>query len=288
MIRLGEIQTLEIIKKVEFGVYLGDGVNRENKVLLPKKQVPEEAQTGDKIEVFVYRDSKDRLIATTNMPKITLGGVARLKVAETGKIGAFLDWGLEKDLLLPFKEQTKRVSTGEECLAALYIDKSDRLCATMNVYPYLDTDSPYGKEDRVTGTVYEISQNFGAFVAVDDRYSGLIPKRELYGTVKVGDTVNARVTEVKEDGKLNLSIREKAYLQIGMDAQRILKIIDSFDGVLPFNDKASPEVIRRETQMSKNEFKRAVGHLLKTGKITITEKAIRRTEFTESVDKNEK
>lgn len=276
MIRLGEIQTLQVVKKVEFGVYLGDGHNKEERVLLPKKQVPEGTQTGDEMEVFVYRDSKDRLIATTNMPKITLGGVSRLKVAQVGKIGAFLDWGLEKDLLLPFKEQTKRVSAGEECLAALYIDKSNRLCATMNVYPYLDTDSPYGKDDRVTGEVYEISRNFGAFVAVDDRYSALIPKQELYGAVEVGDTVNARVTEVKEDGKLNLSIREKAHLQIGQDAQRILEIIDSFDGALPFNDKASPEVIRRETQMSKNEFKRAVGHLLKAGKITITEKAIRR------------
>lgn len=284
MIRLGEIQTLHIVKKVEFGVYLGDGENKEEKVLLPKKQVPENAQTGDEVEAFVYRDSKDRLIATTNMPKVTLGGVARLKVAQVGKIGAFLDWGLEKDLLLPFKEQTKRVSAGEECLAALYIDKSNRLCATMNVYPYLDTDSPYGKDDRVSGVVYEISQNFGAFVAVDDKYSALIPKRELYGTVEVGDAVNARVTEVKEDGKLNLSIREKAYLQIGQDAQRILQIIDSFDGVLPFNDKASPEVIRRETQMSKNEFKRAVGHLLKAGKITITERAIRLNESVESVE----
>lgn len=289
MIRLGEIQTLQIVKKVEFGVYLGDGENREERVLLPKKQVPEDAQMGDEIEVFVYRDSKDRLIATTNRPEITLGGVARLKVAQVGKIGAFLDWGLEKDLLLPFKEQTKKVQAGEECLAALYIDKSNRLCATMNVYPYLDTDSPYGKDDRVTGVVYEISQNFGAFVAVDERYSGLIPKRELYGAVEVGDTVNARVTEVKEDGKLNLSIREKAYLQIGQDAQKILEIIDSFDGVLPFNDKASPEVIRRETQMSKNEFKRAVGHLLKEGKITITERAIRRNRPAESVEKrNEK
>lgn len=284
MIRLGEIQTLHIVKKVEFGVYLGDEENKEEKVLLPKKQVPENAQTGDEVEVFVYRDSKDRLIATTNMPKVTLGGVARLKVAQVGKIGAFLDWGLEKDLLLPFKEQTKRVSAGEECLAALYIDKSNRLCATMNVYPYLDTDSPYGKDDRVSGVIYEISQNFGAFVAVDDKYSALIPKRELYGTVEVGDTVNARVTEVKEDGKLNLSIREKAYLQIGQDAQRILQIIDSFDGVLPFNDKASPEVIRRETQMSKNEFKRAVGHLLKEGKITITQRAIRLNESVERVE----
>ena len=275
MIRLGEIQTLQILKKVDFGVYLWDGEDKEERVLLPKKQVPEQAQAGDEVEVFIYRDSKDRLIATTGRPEVTLHGVARLRVAQVGKIGAFLDWGLEKELFLPFKEQTKKVSAGEECLAALYIDKSGRLCATMNVYPYLSTDSPYRKDDRVRGTVYEISRNFGAFVAVDDQYSALIPKQELYGPVQIGDTIEARVTAVKEDGKLNLSIREKAYLQIEKDAGRVLEIIESFDGALPFTDKASPEVIRRETQMSKNEFKRAVGHLLKGGVIQITEHAIR-------------
>ena len=275
MIRLGEIQTLQILKKVDFGVYLWDGEDKEERVLLPKKQVPEQAQAGDEVEVFIYRDSKDRLIATTGRPEVTLHGVARLRVAQVGKIGAFLDWGLEKELLLPFKEQTRKVSAGEECLAALYIDKSSRLCATMNVYPYLSTDSPYRKDDRVRGTVYEISRNFGAFVAVDDQYSALIPKQELYGPVQIGDTIEARVTAVKEDGKLNLCIREKAYLQIEKDAERVLEIIESFDGALPFTDKASPEVIRRETQMSKNEFKRAVGHLLKEGVIQITEHAIR-------------
>lgn len=275
MIRLGEMQTLRIIKTVEFGVYLSDGAEEENRVLLPQKQVPEGAKTGDEIEAFVYRDSKDRLIATTHIPKLTLHSVARVRVAQVGKVGAFLDWGLEKDLLLPYKEQTRRVSEGEECLAALYIDKSDRLCATMNVYPYLSVDSPYKAEDRVSGTVYEISSNFGAFVAVDDKYSGLIPKKELYGNVQIGDVIQARVTGVKEDGKLNLSIREKAYLQIDADAQKVMDIIYSFDGVLPFTDKASPEVIKRETQMSKNEFKRAVGRLLKEGKIQITERAIR-------------
>ena len=275
MIQLGKIQTLRIVKKVEFGVYLSDGSTEESKVLLPQKQVPDQAQTGDEVEVFVYRDSKDRLIATTHMPRLTLHGVAKVRVAQVGKVGAFLDWGLEKDLLLPYKEQTRKVSEGEECLVALYIDKSDRLCATMNVYPYLSVDSPYKTEDRVRGTVYEISNNFGAFVAVDDKYSGLIPKKELYGSVQIGDMVEARVTSVKDDGKLNLSIREKAYLQIDTDAQKVMDIIYSFDGVLPFTDKASPEVIKRETQMSKNEFKRAVGRLLKEGKIQITERSIR-------------
>lgn len=277
MIALGEVQTLKIVKKVDFGVYLAESrETSEERVLLPAKQVPEGKEIGDDVEVFIYRDSKDRLIATTNTPRLTLGKVARLKVVQTGKIGAFLDWGLEKDLLLPFKEQTKKVREGEECLAALYIDKSNRLCATMNVYPYLQQNSPYQQEDRVQGTVYEISENFGAFVAVDDIYSGLIPKKEMYGEVQIGQQITARVTAVKEDGKLDLSIREKAYLQIEKDAEKVLQILDSFDGVLPFSDKASPETIRRETQMSKNEFKRAVGHLLKQKKITIGEKSIRK------------
>ncbi len=275
MIKLGEKQTLQVVKKVEFGVYLGDGENKEERVLLPAKQAPDGVQTGDRLEVFIYRDSKDRLIATTAEPKITLHQVARLRVAQVGRVGAFLDWGLEKDLLLPFKEQTRKVTAGEECLAALYIDKSDRLCATMNVYPYLEKDSPYRKDDMVEGTIYEISENFGAFVAVDDRYSALVPKKEYYGNARIGDRVSARVTAVKEDGKLDLSLRAKAYLQIEKDAEKVLSVIDSFDGALPFTDKASPEVIRREMQMSKNEFKRAVGHLLKEGRIEIMERAIR-------------
>ena len=159
---------------------------------------------------------------------------------------------------------------------ALYIDKSKRLAATMNVYPYLSKNSEYQKDDMVTGTVYQTSEEFGVFVAVDNCYSALIPKKELFGEVRVGDTIKARVTSVKADGKLDLSIREKAYLQIEKDAEKILAIIDSFDGVLPFTDKANPEVIKRETQMSKNEFKRAVGNLLKNGKIEIKEACIRR------------
>lgn len=276
MIRLGEKQELSVLKKVEFGVYVGEETNREERVLLPRKQVPEGTEIGDKLEVFVYRDSKDRLIATTTEPKLLLHKTGVLRVAAVGKIGAFLDWGLEKELFLPFKEQTRKVAVGEECLVALYIDKSSRLCATMNVYPYLQQDSPYHKDDMVQGTVYEISDNFGAFVAVDNLYSALIAKKELYGTVRIGDRITGRVVQVKEDGKLDLSIREKAYLQIKKDAEKILTVIDSYDGVLPFTDKATPEVIKRETQMSKNEFKRAVGHLLKEGRIEITPRAIRR------------
>ncbi len=269
MIKLGEKQVLQIVKKVDFGVYLSEESGSEEKVLLPKKQVPEGADIGKELEVFIYRDSDDRLIATTNEPKIMLGDVRRLAVKDVSKIGAFMDWGLEKDVLLPFKEQTRKVSKGEDVLCAMYVDKSGRLCVTMNVYKYLLNESPYKKDDKVTGTVYEISDNFGAFVAVDDIYSGLIAKKELYGNIKIGDSVSARVASVKEDGRLNLSLREKAYLQMYTDAEKVFKMIEDNGGALPFTDKASPELLREKTGMSKNEFKRAVGRLLKEGRIEI-------------------
>lgn len=277
MFRLGEIQELFVVKEVAFGVYLGETVDAAEKVLLPGKEVPQGTKTGDKMEVFLYKDSKDRLIATTRMPKVKLGETALLSVADTGKIGAFLDWGLEKDLFLPYKEQTKRVVKGEECLAALYIDKSSRLCATMKVYEYLKKDSPYQRDDQVTGRVYEISENFGVFVAVDDCYSGLIPAREAKGTYKIGDVLSLRVTRVKEDGKLDLSDRAKIPQQMEEDAEAVMQVIDEFEGVLPFNDKVSPEIIKREFGLSKNAFKRAVGRLLKQGRIEITDNRIIKT-----------
>jgi hypothetical protein len=184
--------------------------------------------------------------------------------------------GLEKDLLLPFKEQNHKLQAGEECLVALYVDKSSRLAATMKVYSYMSNQSPYKKDDKVTGTVYEINKDLGAFVAVDNKYYGMIPAKELFGDIREGDVVEARVVKVREDGKLDLSPREKAYLQMDTDSQMVLKVIDEYEGVLPFNDKASPEIIKREFHLSKNAFKRAVGRLLKEGKIKITEKTIER------------
>lgn len=279
--RLGEYQELTVVKIVDFGVYLaehGDGREGECRVLLPKKQVPEGAKKNDELEVFIYRDSSDRPIATVRTPKLMAGETAVLSVSDVTDIGAFLDWGLEKDLFLPFKQQTAKVKPGDECLVALYIDKSSRLCATMKVYHHLQTDSPYRKNDTVTGRVYELSGNFGAFVAVDDKYSALIPKKEMYGGKKyqVGDMVTARVADVKEDGKLELAVRQKAYLQMEEDADRLMGIIDSHGGVLPFSDKADPELIRRETGMSKNEFKRALGGLYKCRRVEIGESSVRK------------
>lgn len=268
---LGKKQVLTVVKIVDFGVYLGSD---NEKVLLPKKQVPEGIELGDPVEVFLYKDSSDRLIATTNEPKLTLGEIAVLPVLQVGKFGAFLDWGLEKDLFLPFKEQTTKVKPGDECLVALYIDKSERLCATMKVYSYLKKGAPYQKDDQVEGIVYEISDNFGTFVAIDDQYSALIPKREGNTGLHVGDRVHARVTEVKPDGKISLSVREKAFLQMDKDALMIMKKLESCNGKLPFNDKADAERIKAEFGLSKNAFKRAVGRLYKERKIEILEDGI--------------
>lgn len=275
MFELGKKQPLLIVKELDFGVYLGEEINAaiEDRVLLPKKQVPQGSRIGDSIEVFLYKDSKDRIIATTNTPLLSVGGIGKLRVSQVTKIGAFLDWGLEKDVLLPYKEQTAKVQEGDEVLVALYVDKSSRLAATMKVYRYLQRTSVYQKEDVVRGTVYEIRQDMGAFVAVDDRFSALIPNRELYGEIKVGDVVSARVSAVKEDGKLDLSLREKAYLQIGKDAEKLVRLMED-GGALPFTDKADPELIRAKTGMSKNEFKRAVGNLLKNQKIVINADSI--------------
>ncbi|MCD8155584.1 MAG: S1-like domain-containing RNA-binding protein [Clostridiales bacterium] len=279
MIEIGKKQVLTVVKTVDFGVYLGESLNapQQERVLLPGKQVPEGTENGDTLEVFIYRDSNDRLIATVREPRITLGETAVLTVVQVTKIGAFLDWGLEKDLLLPYHEQTFRVKEGDSCLVALYVDKSGRLCATMKVYHYLSTRAPYSIGDEVKGRVYEISERFGVFVAVDDRYSALIPAREAQGSYTPGQILELRVTEVKEDGKLNVSSRKKAYLQLEEDAESVLDIIvNDHAGVLPFDDKASPEIIQREFGLSKNAFKRAVGHLLKAGEIEIQDRKIRK------------
>lgn len=271
MMKLGEKQVLTVVKQVEFGVYLGSD---EERVLLPKKQVPEGIEIGDPIEVFLYKDSSDRMIATTNEPKLTAGKLAVLEVADVGRIGAFLDWGLEKDLLLPFKEQTTKVEKGDKCLVSLYVDKSGRLCATMKVYSLLQTDSPYQKNDTVKGTVYEVSREFGAFVAVDNKYSALIPRREIYGRMYPGQQIEARVTGVKADGKLDLSVRGKIPEQMDKDAEKILKRMKDNGGCLLFTDKADPQLIKDEFGMSKAAFKRAVGRLLKERKIKIEEDRI--------------
>ncbi len=270
MIVLGKKQKLVVAQKVDFGVYLAESMEEypDEKVLLPSRQTPEDVQEGDELTVFIYRDSMDRPIATVHEPLVELGQMAVLEAVDTSRIGAFLNWGLEKDLLLPFREQTMRVEKGDQCLVALYEDKSHRLCATMKVYHYLNAQSPYKAGDMVKGRVYEISKNFGVFVAVDDQYSALIPKSEAQGNYQVNEILDLRVTQVKEDGKLNVSARKKAPEQLSEDAQKIFQVMERSGGSLPLDDKSDPAQIKARLGLSKAAFKRAVGHLMKTGKIT--------------------
>lgn len=270
--KLGEISELRILRFTDFGAYLGEYADDRDSVLLPKKFVTADMEEGDMVKVFVYRDSQDRVIATTEVPKITMEKLSVLTVKEVSSIGAFLDWGLEKDLLLPYKEMEGRVNEGDEILVRLYVDKSDRLAASMRgLWKYLSTNSPYRKGDVVNGRVYELGHDFGTFVAVDDKYNGMIPRHEKTESLAVGDKVVVRVTGVKEDGKLDLSMREDAYKEIQNDGELIMDLIDSYAGTLPFTEKASPEVILRETGLSKAAFKRAIGSLYKERKITITD-----------------
>ena len=294
MILLGRMQTLRVVKKTDFGVYLS-GQDLEPisfvpdkkevvdvpSILLPKAQAKDLA-IGDTTEVFIYKDSEDRPIATTAKPLLTMGNLARLTVKEVTNIGAFLDWGLAKDLFLPFKEQTFRVQKGDTVLVTLYIDKSSRLCATAKVYNALASDSPYQREDQVSGTVYEIIEAFGAYVAVDDRYSALIPNKELFTTLKPGQSISARVTKVQPDGRLVLSIREKSYLQMDADCSLVYEALCKAGGFLPYHDKTSPDLIKSKFGLSKNAFKRAIGHLQKEGKLVIEEDGISKIEEIET------
>ncbi|MCR5153968.1 MAG: RNA-binding protein [Lachnospiraceae bacterium] len=295
MILLGKTQTLKVVKKAEIGVFVSEegvpaGTNpvpetkpAENeiveaaRVLVPRKEAGD-AKEGDLLKVFVYKDSEDRPIATTIEPKVTMGTVARLTVKDVTDIGAFLDWGLLKDLFLPFKQQTYRVAKGDTALVSLYIDKSSRLCATMKVYHFLKSGAPYKCEDNVQGLVYEIIDAFGAYVAVDDMYSALIPKKELYGDIKAGDKITARVTKVMPDGRLSLALREKSYLTLDPDGELIYNALIKAGGFLPYHDKTSPELIKSKFGLSKNAFKRAIGHLQKEGKIIIEDDGISKTE----------
>ena len=277
MIELGEVQELLLKRIKSSGAFLGiEGVeDPEEDVLLPGKELEESDKPGDKIKVFIYKDHSSRLIATKTIPYVTLGTIAHLEVKEITKIGAFVNWGLEKDLFLPFKEQTVKLDRGRKYLMALYIDRSERLCATMKIRDYLRQDSPYKENDWITGTIYNIVNDIGAFIAVDDQYEALLPKEECKGVLSIGESVSARVSSVKEDGRLNLSIKERGFMEIDTDATMIYEILTENDGFMPVNDKSDPDEIRNLFSISKASFKRAVGRLLKNGKIEFYKNGLR-------------
>ena len=272
MVEIGKVQTLKIANFTSFGAYLdaGTGVRHDN-ILLPIKQVPEDSKEGDELEVFIYRDSEERLIATRKKTLAQLGELDYLRVTAKTQIGAFLDIGLERDLFLPFHEQKFPIKVGKSYLVKVYLDKSQRLSATTEIYEYLSAESTYQKNDKVVGTVYSMNPEMGAFIAVDNKFMGLIPVNESFSELHEGDQVEARVIRVREDGKLDLSPRDLSYIQMDQDTLKILQGIKDYEGFLALNDKSSPLEIKSRLQMSKAAFKRAVGKLLKENKVVQTE-----------------
>ena len=274
MIKIGKRQKLKINNFASVGAYLDaeTGDSKDN-ILLPNNELEgKELKEGDEVEVLVYMDSEDRPVATFRKTEALVGTLAKLEVTDIHPtLGAFMDWGLTKDLLLPKKQQETEVEVGKKYLVGIYEDSKGRLSATMRIYKFLLPSTSIEKNDIVSGTVYRINPEIGVFVAVEDRYFGLIPKNEYFKEYKVGDEIEARVIRVREDGKLDLSPRELAYIQSDKDADLILEKMRILKDSFRFNDKTSADEIVSYFNMSKKAFKRAMGGLLKSGKVEKTE-----------------
>ncbi len=273
MIQLGQQQTLVIDRIKPHGAYLTDpssGDEEGQDVLLPRKELADEWKPGSEVSVFIYRDSDDRLIATTRTPLITVDTTAVLTVKEITKIGAFLDWGLEKDLLLPFAEQVGKPQKGQRILVRLYLDKSDRLAASQKLGGHLQQKSPYQVDDWVEGRIIGRHPKIGAFIAVDDKFEALLPQKNIYRAIEPGSVMKFRVQQVADDGRLVLSLRDRKEAEMDSDAALVLEKLEENGGFIPFDDQTDPKVIQDVFHISKSAFKRATGRLLKQGTIRFT------------------
>ncbi|WP_294371413.1 S1 RNA-binding domain-containing protein [uncultured Clostridium sp.] len=269
MIVLGQYCNLTVSKKVDFGYYLKDKFGDE--VLLPNSACKGTViNEGDKIEVFVYRDSKDRMISTLKKPYLTTGEVAYLKIVSQSNIGAFADIGLERDLFIPLKEQAFKLKTGEKYLIYMYIDKTDRLAGTTKVDLYLDMaeEGMYKVSDEVSAIIYNTNENGTLNVAIDGKYKGLILANEHFDYLYPGQEIKARVKRVYEDGMIGITTRKKRFDAREELEQKILLLLKENGGFMPYNDKTSPEDIKREFNTSKNYFKMTLGGMMKKKLIT--------------------
>lgn len=276
MTKLGKTQKLIIKRITSIGAFLNDSKqsNDENDILLPKKYLRKDKVVGDQVEVFVYKDNQNRPIATTKKSKIELGQLAILQVLDTTKIGAFLDWGLDKDLLLPFEEQIGSIKKHSYHLVGLYIDKSKRLTATMKVDEFFDKDIKLKENDWISGEVYGYNAEIGAFILVEGKYNGMLPSEEIMGIPKVGDKVKLRVKNIKADGKIDLTTNNRSHIELNTDAEKIFQILKDNGGFLRLNDKSDPKIIRRVFNISKSQFKKAIGRLYKQRRIVFKDNGI--------------
>lgn len=268
---LGELVTVEIISKNN-REYICQVPEERSEVVLDKSEG--DYEVGDKIEVFIHEYVNAKYNATIKTPKILLEELRLLEVVSVAKPGIFLDWGLDKDLFLPYPNTNFDLIEGNFYLVALIIDKNRKLCATTNIKDLLTDDSEYDTNDWVKGIVYNLNPAYGAFVAVDSKYDALINIEDLSEKLNIGDEIEARVISKNKDGKLNLSLRDKAYINIDGDAKLIYDKLVSNNGFLPYGDKSDSEAIRKEFLMSKSAFKKAIGRLYREKLINIENKSI--------------
>lgn len=273
MIELGKFNVLEVFRRSPHGVYLMDEDGLE--VLLPNKFVPENIQIDDNMEVFVFKDSEDRLTATTQKPMILLNEFACLKVREVNQVGAFLDWGLDKDLFVPYAEQSRKMEKNQKYIVYLFSDlKTNRLVASSKLGQFLSTEKPdleRGQEvDLLIGRPTEIGIN----AIINNKFRGLIYKNEVFKVLELGDRMKGYVKNIREDYKIDLSLEPLGHLSIEPHAEKLLELIKKSQGKLKLTDNSNPEMIMRVAQMSKKAFKRAAGSLYKQRLIEIKEDGI--------------
>lgn len=265
MVHIGEFNTLKIVRKADFGYFLNaETGNTSDDILLPNKSaLNQDLKVGDEVKAFIYKDSKDRPIATLKEPLATVGEIAYLEVVALTRIGAFINIGLERDVLVPMKEQNYRLQQNQKYLFYLYLDKTDRLAATTFIDGYLDFSEDFAVGDEVKGTIYGFQTNGSAMVAVENKYFGVILRNEYFNKLTPGEEVTVRVKRFYEDGKMSLTPRKfAADERVGLE-KTILDYLKEHDGSMPYNDKSSPEEIKEVFHSSKNYFKNALGGLMK-------------------------
>ncbi|WP_258104578.1 S1 RNA-binding domain-containing protein [Marinoscillum sp. MHG1-6] len=272
IIEIGKYNTLEVLKRTDFGIYVGDEVEE---VLMPTKWVPEGTEVGDMIEVFIYADSSDRMIATTMTPKVVRDEFAHLRVSQTSSIGAFLDWGLEKDLLVPFKEQVVRMEAGKSYTIYMYLDEvTDRLVASSHLNKFLEHEQIDLEEGEEVELLISNDTELGFQAIINNKYKGLIYKNEIFGSVQPGDRIQGYVKRIREDKKIDLSLQKIGAASIEPNAEIIYQKLKDNGGVLNLHDKSAPEEIYDTLKMSKKNFKKAIGSLFKQKLILIGEEGI--------------
>lgn len=272
-LKLGDYNTLEVVKQVDFGVFLDGGI--EGEVLLPAKSVPEGCKVGDKLEVFLYLDSEERLIATTERPYAKVGDFAYLEVAWTNRFGAFLKWGLLKDLFVPFKEQKTPMEIGKSYMVYVMVDRqSYRVMATAKVEHHLSKETvPYAAGDEVSVLVWA-KTDLGYKVIIDNKYGGLVYDSDIFLRIQPGMRMQAYIKQVREDGKVDVTLQPSGIGYAEDFSDTLLRKIAEAGGRMPFGDKSPAEDIYREFGVSKKVFKKAAGMLYKSRKIKIDDFSI--------------